>query len=100
MVKPEEPLPPEVQAAFARGQPIEAIKLLISSRAGALAAAKAQAKEASRWSASGPKATPASASNSQGDDLSPGEVPRSNSAFWGWVIAALLAYLAFRLVRG
>lgn len=34
------------------------------------------------------------------DGLSPGEVPRSSSGFWLWVVLALLAWLGFRYWGG
>ena len=102
MAKPSEPLPPEVLAAFQRRQPIEAIKLLLASGASTAQQAKPPAKRQPGAPTSTPKA-PVRAnveSIASGGGLSPGEVPRSSSAFWAWCIVALFAYLAYRLVRG
>lgn len=98
MAKTPGELPPEVLAAFARRQPIEAIRLLLALRAqgrGAPASgtsARPQAADAAMRTASRAKA--------QRDKLSPGEVPRSGPSVWLLVVAALLAYLAYRLFGG
>jgi hypothetical protein len=98
---PTNSLPPEVLAAFERGHPIEAIKLLIGLRANSLAALQSPTKRPQPAPA---KPTPSSQapaeSTASHNGLSPGEVPRSSSAFWAWVVAALFAYLAYRLARG
>jgi hypothetical protein len=90
MAAPPDSLPPEVLAAFRRRQPLEAIRLLLSQRA--------QSQPPAR---SSPAPTPSSSPTPAArPGLSPGEVPRSGSSFWGWLIAALFAYLAYRLLRG
>jgi hypothetical protein len=98
MAKPTAPLPPEVLAAFEQRQPIEAIKLLLANRASLAQKAKPQPSQ----SDSTPKtATPKQTESITGDGgLSPGEVPSTSSAFWGWVVVALFGYLAYRLVQG
>ena len=95
MAKPTAPLPPEVLAAFEQRQPLEAIKLLLASRARLAQMAKPQPSQ----TATTPKApTPERTESITRDDgLSQGEVPSSSSAFWGWVVVALLVYLAYRL---
>ena len=110
MAKPAEPLPPEVLAAFQRGEPIGAIKLLIAERARAASASKASVKPSTQApaktkpvsSASSSKAFTAATVQSiaEGRALSPGEVPRSSSTFWAWAVVALFVYLAFRLALG
>jgi len=102
MAKPSEPLPPEVLAAFQRRQPIEAIKLLLASVANAAQQAKPPDKRQPSGPTSAPKALTRTnvESIASGRGLSPGEVPRSGSAFWAWLVVALFAYLAYRLVRG
>jgi hypothetical protein len=106
MAKPAEPLPPEVLAAFQRRQPIEAIKLLLASGASAAQQAKPSAKPSATQRPSGATSAPKAPSRASvesiasGRGLSPGEVPRSSSAFWAWLLVALLVYLAYRLVRG
>lgn len=102
MNKPSDPLPPVVQAALQRGQPIEAIRLLILDRlrkAGARDSAPqvpmpAAATRRRRLPARDGQATP------PGDGLSPGEVPRSASSVWLWVVVALAVYVAVRWFRG
>ena len=98
MAKPPAPLPPEVLAAFEQRQPIEAIRLLLANLASTARAAKQQPGR----SAATPKTpTPESIESFTPDSgLSPGEVPSSSSAFWGWVVVALFVYLAYRLVQG
>lgn len=106
MAKPPAPLPPEVLAAFERRQPVEAIKLLLALRANADQPAKPHATPRGKPPAA-PAAIPAKPSApphpSYGGvrpGLSPGEVPRTSSAFWGWVVVALFTYLGWRLLRG
>lgn len=102
MAKSKEPLPPEVMAAFERHKPLEAIKLLLASRANAALTAKPPAVQQSGRTSGNPKTSAPAGGEffAPKDGLSPGEVPRSNSSFWAWVIVALLVYLAFRLVHG
>ena len=101
MANSTEPLPPEVLAAFQRRQPIEAIKLLLASRAGSVPkAVTAAAKQPVRSSKPKPPPLPSVESIASGQSLSPGEVPRASSSFWAWVVVALLVYLGFRLVQG
>ncbi len=102
MAKPPDPLPPEVVAAFERRQPVEAIKLLLALRANAAQPAKSRAKPPAAPAASPakPLSPPYSGHTSPRTDLSPGEVPRASSAFWGWVVVALFVYLGWRLLRG
>ena len=110
MAKPAEPLPPEVLAAFQRGEPIGAIKLLIAQRARAAStgkvsvksSAQAPAKPKSVGSANSSKAFTAATVQSiaEGRVVSPGEVPRSSSTFWAWAVVALFVYLVFRLAQG
>ena len=101
MAKPTEPLPPEVLAAFERRQPIEAIKLLLASRAtSAPRATEAATQQRVRSSKPKPPPLPSVESIASGSTLSPGEIPRSSSTFWAWVVVALLVYLGFRLVQG
>lgn len=101
MAKPPDPLPPEVMAAFERGQPIEAIKLLIRMRASSRAPAQSRARRPAGPAAANPAASPPVLPKPSTRDkgLSPGEVPRSNSAFWGWMVVVLLTYLAYRFLR-
>jgi hypothetical protein len=99
---PPNSLPPEVLAAFERGKPIEAIKLLIGLRANSLVGPASPAKRAPAAASTKPTSSaqaPAESATPR-NGLSPGEVPRSSSTFWGWVVAALVAYVAYRLVRG
>ena len=102
MATPPNSLPPEVLAAFERRQPVEAIKLLMTMRANATehaqSPAKPQASHAAR--AAKPPAPPQPSPTSVRPGLSPGEVPRTSSAFWGWVVVALFVYLGWRLLRG
>jgi len=101
MAKPIEPLPPEVLAAFERRQPIEAIKLLLASRASsAPKATTSSARQPVHTSKPKPPAIPSVESIASGQSLSPGEVPRASSSFWAWVVVALLVYLGFRLLQG
>lgn len=102
MAKPSDTLPPEVLAAFERRQPVEAIKLLLALRASASQPAKPRAKPPAAPAASPakPLTPPHSGHTSPRTDLSPGEVPRTSSAFWGWVVVALFVYLGYRLLRG
>lgn len=98
MAKPTTPLPPEVLAAFEQRQPLEAIRLLLASRASLARKAMPQPSQSTTTST---KATPERTESITPDNgLSPGEVPSSSSAFWGWVVVALFAYLAYRLVQG
>lgn len=98
MAKPPAPLPPEVLAAFEQRQPIEAIRLLLASRMGTSQGATQQPGR----SATAPKRpTPEGIESIKPDSgLSPGEVSSSSSAFWAWLVVALFAYLAYRLVKG
>jgi hypothetical protein len=98
MAKPTAPLPPEVLAAFEQRQPLEAIKLLLANRASLARKAKPQPGQ----SATSPKTpTPERTESTTRDSgLSPGEVPSTSSAFWGWVIVVLFVYLAYRLAQG
>jgi hypothetical protein len=98
MASPPESLPPEVLAAFERGQPIQAIKLLLARRASAPQAATPQAKRPPSAVPPRPSSPASTEFLASGRGLSPGEVPRSISAFWGWVVAVLLAYVAYRLL--
>lgn len=99
MAQSPDPLPREVLAAFERKQPIEAIRLLFGLRAGAAPGARTAAPpQPPRPTASMPPPPPVGLARRGG--LSPGEVPRSTSSFWAWVIVALVAYAAYRLVRG
>ena len=101
MAKPTEPLPPEVLAAFERRQPIEAIKLLLASRASSAPKATAAAsRQPVRSSKPKPPPIPSVESIASGQSLSPGEVPRASSSFWAWVVVALVVYLVFLLVQG
>lgn len=101
MVKPTESLPPDVIAAFERRQPIEAIKLLLASRAdSASKGTPAASRPPVRTSKPKPPPLPSVESIASGRSLSPGEVPRASSSFWAWVVVALLLYLGFRLVQG
>lgn len=102
MAKPSDPLPPEVLAAFERRQPLEAIKLLLAMRAGAAPRARLPAKSPAAQAASSakPHAPPQPGATESERGLSPGEVPRASSAFWGWVVVALFTYVGYRLLRG
>ena len=101
MAKSTEPLPPEVLAAFERRQPIEAIKLLLASRASSAPKATAgAARQPVRASKPKTQSLPSVESIASGQSLSPGEVPRTSSSFWAWVVVALFVYLGFRLVQG
>ncbi len=99
MAKPNQPLPPEVLAAFERRQPIEAIKLLLVNRAG-LAQTAQQQQRGRKVAAPNPSAPGKMASIHPAKGLSPGQVPNTVSKFWGWAVVALFAYLAYRLVQG
>jgi hypothetical protein len=98
MAKPPAPLPPEVLAAFEQRQPLEAIKLLLANRVRLAQKAKPQPGQ----SATPPKTPTPERTESIARDsgLSPGEMPSTSSAFWGWVVVALFGYLAYRLVHG
>ncbi|QTN21567.1 hypothetical protein HZ992_15415 [Rhizobacter sp. AJA081-3] len=98
MTQPTAPLPPEVLEAFGQRRPIEAIRLLLANRASLSQKVRPQPGP----SATTPKpiSPPSSEPISPAGGLSPGEVPNSSSAFWDWVVVALLAYLAYRLVQG
>lgn len=87
MAKMPESLPPQVAASIERGRPIEAIKLLLRARA--------HGARVPRSPAASPQKQPPAGTRS---GLSPGEVPRTESAVWVWVVVALLVYLAYRLV--
>lgn len=113
MAQAPQNLPPEVLAAFERNQPIEALKLLMRAGVGATAARSAEAEEAAVPSIGGRRlrgrkaaAAPRPDTTAElppsllaEDGLSPGEVPRSAPGLWGWVLLALVAYLAWRLLR-
>ncbi len=102
MAKPYDSLPPEVLAAFERGQPVEAIKLLLSMRAAAAQRAPAPTKprDSQATRTAKPSTLPSPSPTRIHPGLSPGEVPRTSSAFWGWVVVALFVYLGWRLLRG
>ncbi|MFT3780087.1 MAG: hypothetical protein QM772_17810 [Ottowia sp.] len=100
MATPPESLPPEVAAAFQRGEPVEAIKLLLKLRAGAPGRPAPGRKPAAPAAPKPRKAAPPPKLGAFREGLSPGEVPRSASAVTGWAIVALLAYLAYRLLAG
>ena len=101
MTKPSESLPPEVLAAFEKRQPVEAIKLLLASRASSVRSSTAAgAKKPVRQSRPKSPAAPSVEAIASGRTLSPGEVPRASSSFWAWVVVALLVYVGFRLLRG
>jgi hypothetical protein len=100
MAKPPNSLPPEVLAAFERGQPIEAIKLLIGLRAQLLAASPTKRASTAAPAKPKPSSQAPAESIAPRNGLSPGEVPHSSSAFWGWVVVTLFVYLAYRLARG
>ncbi len=105
MANAPDSLPPEVLAAFARRQPIEAIKLLLRIRASGQLSPTSPTRLAINQPPGGTKAAvttppPVDLPVNRRDGLSPGEVPRTESTFWGWVVAALLLYLAYRLLGG
>ena len=101
MAAPLQPLPPEVAAAFQRGEPVEAIKLLLKLRAGSAGKPAPGRKPAAASTEQKPrKAALSPRLGAFREGLSPGEVPRSASAITGWVIVALLAYLVYRLLAG
>ena len=100
MAAPPQPLPPEVAAAFQRGEPIEAIKLLLKLRAGAAGKPAPGRKPAASAEQKPREAAPPPRLGAFREGLSPGEVPRSASPITGWVIVALLAYLVYRLLAG
>ena len=102
MANAPDSLPPEVLAAFERRQPIEAIKLLLRMRANGLfpSTPSTQSTLKKPPGATKPAATPTSPAETPAtrpDGLSPGEVPRTESAFWGWVVVGLVVYLLYRL---
>jgi hypothetical protein len=86
MPSPTDPLPPDVLDALARGNKIEAIKLLRGHTGLGLKEAK-DAVEASGVVATGRK-------------LSPGEVPRSSPAGWWLSALAIAAVAAYYFLRG
>jgi hypothetical protein len=102
MAKAQDPLPPEVLAAFQRNEPIQAIKLLLAGRAQARSPSKPLATKQPARPTSQPKSLPLPSVESiaSGRSLSPGEVPRSSSSFWAWVVVALLAYVAYQVIHG
>lgn len=102
MAKPPESLPPEVLAAFERRQPVEAIKLLLAMRAGMGPRARLPAQSPAAHAAGNarPPAPPQPGAATPRNGLSPGEEPRTSSAFWGWVVVALFVYVGYRLLRG
>ncbi len=100
MANAPDPLPPEVLAAFERRQPIEAIKLLFQMRANSRSGKKPAAgtpPKAGAALAADPD-SPSPQPNASPDGLSPGEVPRSESAIWGLVVVVLVIYLAYRIL--
>jgi len=101
MAKAPDPLPPEVLAALERRQPIEAIKLLLKRRAHAADATPPGAGRRSPGATAAPASAPPPATTDPTafrEGLSPGEVPDSESTLWAWVLVALVAYLAYRLL--
>ena len=98
MTKPTAPLPPEVLEAFEQRRPIEAIRLLLASRASL--SQKARPQPGSSATTPKPRTPQSGESINPGSGLSPCEEPNSSSAFWDWVVVALFAYLAYRLVEG
>jgi hypothetical protein len=98
MTKPTAPLPPEVLEAFAQRRPIEAIRLLLANRASL--SQKVRPQPGPSTTNPKPRTPQSGESISPGSGLSPGEEPNSSSAFWDWVVVALFAYLAYRLVQG
>ncbi len=101
MAKVPDSLPPQVLAAFERGRPIEAIRLLLSMRAQGAHAPRPSGAASVKQASQTTKPTSAPASKTQvgkRSHLSPGEVPRTESAVWVWVVVALLVYVAFRLL--
>ena len=81
------PSPAEIVAALQRGGLVEALKLVVATkRTGASTRKQVAAPVASR-----PKASEPSSITSQLTDLSPGEVPRSNSDVWLLLLIAALA---------
>ncbi len=105
MAKTPDSLPPEVLAAFERRQPIEAIRLLLRMRAHGLVAGRPSPQSTVKHNvgANKPEATsvpPVEPLATKPNGLSPGEVPRADSAFWGWVVVGLFVYLLYRLFGG
>jgi len=105
MDQPPPPLPPDVLAALERRRPIEALRLLLGGRdlAARLAAQRGSARRSAPPPSASVQSKPALRSNDTAPafdgGLSPGEVPRSRSTFWGWIVLLLLLYLALRVLR-
>ncbi len=99
MANAPDPLPPEVLAAFERRQPIEAIKLLFQMRSNSRLGKKPTTGTPSKAGAArAADPEPPPQPNASPDGLSPGEVPRSESAIWGLVVVVLVIYLAYRIL--
>lgn len=96
---PPAPLPPDLAEALRQGNPLRLIRALLATastpapgRPGREPAAGPIGKTATRRRPDlSPELPPIAASG-----LSPGEVPRSESLVWVWVVVLLLAYLAYR----
>ena len=109
MAKPADSLTSALQAALERGRPLEVLRLLLRQSAMAdrrsLAVTTRAGRRPSGLDKARPRAPTAPAAPPPEpplwrEGLSPGEVPRGESGLWGWVLAVLLAYLAWRLLRG
>lgn len=100
MASPPPPLPPDVLASLERRQPLEALRLLLGGR-GVTARAEARRAETPASASLGPKPAPGPGHVTPAFDsaLSPGEVPRSRSTVWGWIVFVLLLVLTVRLLR-
>ncbi len=106
MAKPADSLTSALQAALERGRPLEVLRLLLRQSAVADRRSPAAITPPGRRPSGPDKARPPAPAAPPPEPplwregLSPGEVPRGESGRWGWALAALLAYLAWRLLRG
>lgn len=110
---PPPPLPPDLAEALRQGNPLRLIGALLKAAStpapgqpGSTPPQKPAARGRAVSRAAG-KVTPKPATTHAPDldadlpliaapGLSPGEVPRSQSLAWLWVVVLLLAYLAYR----
>ena len=95
-------LPPELIDALRQRNVPQLLKVLLSQRPAASSPPAAPARPPAARPAPGAGKRPPEAELPQvaAEGLSPGEVPRTGTTFWGWLMAALLAYLAYRLWGG
>ena len=94
-------LPPELIEALRQRDLPGLLKALLSARATAAEAPGKAAPSTPRAPAAGRRReSEPSFPRAEAEGLSPGEVPRTGSAFAGWLMALLLGYLVYRLWGG